>query len=57
VELNDHGNEFGDKRALVEAIGVHRRALSLVSRERVDDDLLGYKQGTDGFAGAEIDRH
>ena len=34
-ELQAHGNEFGDNQALVEAIGVYRRALTLVSRERV----------------------
>jgi tetratricopeptide (TPR) repeat protein len=31
-ELGDHGNEFGDNQALVEAIGVSRRALSLAPR-------------------------
>jgi tetratricopeptide (TPR) repeat protein len=31
-ELDDHGNEFGDNQALVEAIGVYRRALTLAPR-------------------------
>ena len=34
-ELQAHGNEFGDNQALVEAIGVYRGVLTLVSRERV----------------------
>ncbi len=37
-ELDDQGNEFGDNQALEEAIQLCRRALTLVSRERVPLD-------------------
>ena len=38
AELSRCGNEFGDNQALEGAIGVYRRALTLVSRERMPLD-------------------
>jgi tetratricopeptide (TPR) repeat protein len=40
-ELRDHGDEFGDNQALVRAIGLFGRALTLVPREHVPIDWAG----------------